>query len=144
MPRGQGRAGGGNGVSVEIEGLAEFLRDLKKFEPTVSKSFRARLRKVVAVVAQDAQRRAPKKSGKLRKGIKPSVTNKGATLVSKARHGRIVEFGARHPVFGDREKWVYQPPQPHIFPAVQAGRELVNTEALAALDDAIKEIGFKQ
>lgn len=143
MPRGQGRAGGGTGVSVEIDGLSEFLRDLKKFEPAVSKAFRTRLRKAVKVVADDAKRRAPRKSGKLVKGIAPSVTNTGARLLSKAPHARIHEFGGRHPVFGNRNNWVFQPARPHIFPAVEAGREAVNKEALAALDDAIKEIGFR-
>lgn len=142
MPRGQGRAGGGEGVSVEIEGLTEFLRDLKKFEPAVSKQFRTRVRKAVEVIAKDAQRRAPHRSGKLRKGIRPSVTNKGAKLVSKARHARIHEFGGRHPVFG-RKTFVFQPARPHIFPAVEAGREEIGKESLAALDDAIRQIGFK-
>ncbi|MGH3834192.1 MAG: HK97 gp10 family phage protein [Pseudonocardiaceae bacterium] len=129
---------------MQIDGLSEFLRDLKRFEPAVSKQFRTRLRKAVEVVAKDAQRRAPKKSGKLAKGIGPSVTNTGARLLSKAPHARIQEFGGRHPVFGNRENWVFQPARPHIFPAVDAGREEVNTEALAALDDAIKGIGFRK
>jgi phage gpG-like protein len=119
------------------------MRDLKKFEPSVSKQFRFRIRKVVKTVADDAKGRAPRLSGKLAKGISPSVTNTGARLVSKAPHARIHEFGGRHPVFGHTDRWVYQPARPHIFPAVRAGREEVNREALAALDDAIEEIGFK-
>lgn len=144
MPRGQGRSGGGTGVSVQIDGLSDFLRDLKKFQPAVSKQFRIRLRKAVKIVADDAKRRAPRKSGKLVKGIAPSVTNTGARLLSKAKHARIHEFGGRHPVFGNRKNWVFQPARPHIFPAVEAGREAVSTEALAALDDAIAEIGFQE
>ena len=143
MPRGAGRSGGGSGVAVEIEGLTEFLRDLKKFEPVVSKEFRTRVRKAVAVIAADARRRAPKRSGKLAKGIKPSITNKGVALVSRAPHARIFEFGGRHPIFGNRERWVFQPARPHVFPAVNAGREEINKEALAALDDAASQIGFK-
>lgn len=142
MPRGQGRGSGG-GVSVRIDGLDDFLRDLRKFEPAVSKEFRTRLREAVAVIARDARRRAPRKSGALARKIVPSVTGKGAALLSKARHARIHEFGGRHPVFGNRENWVFQPARPHIFPAVEAGREEVNREALAALDDAIAEIGFR-
>lgn len=142
MPRGQGRSGGGTGASVQIDGLSEFLRDLKKLEPEVSKGFRTRLRKAVKVVADDARRRAPKKSGKLAKGIVPSVTNTGVVLRSKAPHARMHEFGGRHRVFG-RDVWVFQPAQPHVFPAVKDGRAEVDKEALAALDDAIKEIGFR-
>ncbi len=150
MPRGSGRAGagsrrggGGSGVSVNIEGLDQFLRDLKRFEPELSKDFRRRLRAIVEEVAKDARSRAPKKSGKLTKGIRPSVTNTGARLLSKAEHARIHEFGGRHPVFG-HDRWVYQTATPHIFPAVNAARETVGTEALAALDEAIAQIGFNQ
>jgi len=136
MPAGARRS------AVEIEGLADFLRDLKRFEPSVGKSFRVRLRKAVDVVAKDARRQAPKRSGALGKGIRPSATNTGARLISKAQHARIHEFGGRHPVFGT-ETWVFQPARPHIFPAVDAGRAAVTTEALAALDDAITQIGFR-
>lgn len=142
MPRGQGR-GGGDGVSVQIDGLNDFLRDLRKFEPAVSKEFRTRVKNAVAVIAKDAQRRAPRKSGGLAKKIVPSVTNKGAALLSKAKHARIHEFGGRHPVFGHRTNFVFQPARPHIFPAVEAGREEVQRESLAALDDAVKQIGFR-
>lgn len=142
MPSGAGRDSGGSGVKLEIDGLAEFLRDLRKFEPEVSKEFRKRLKVVVAEVASDARRRAPKGRGTLAKGIKPSVTNKGAVLRSVAPHARIFEFGGRHPVFGNRNNWVFQPAKPHIFPAVAAGTPKVHAEALAALDDAVRQIGF--
>jgi|SRR3954471_20639169 hypothetical protein len=141
MPKGAGRVGGA-GVEVDIQGLNEFLRDLRKFEPEVSKGFRRRIKGVVEKVAVDARRRAPKKTGKLSKGIRPSVTNKGASLLSKAPHAKIFEFGGRHPVFGNRNNWVFQPAKPHIFPAVRANEQFLKSEMLAALDDAISEIGF--
>lgn len=129
--------------SLTVEGLVTFQRDLKKFEPAVAKALRARLKKAVDDVAQDARRRAPRRSGRLVKGIKASVTNKGAALVSKSPHARISEFGGRHPVYGNRDVWVAHPARPHIYPAVRAGRATVNREALAALDTAIKESGFQ-
>lgn len=142
MPRGSARGDGG-GVKVEIDGLRELMRDLKRLDPAVSKALRVRLRNAVKQITADAQRRAPRKSGKLARQIKPSVTNKGAALVSRAAHGRIHEFGGRHPVHGHRDRWVFQPARPHIFPAVRAGREEVKQESLAALDDAMREVGFK-
>jgi hypothetical protein len=142
VPKGANRGAGGSGIKVEIEGLNEFLRDLRKFEPAVSKGFRRRIKGVVEQVAVDARKRAPKKSGKLAKGIRPSVTNKGASLLSKAPHAKLFEFGGRHPVFGHRDRWVFQPAKPHIFPAVRENEQFVNSEMLAALDDAVSEIGF--
>jgi phage gpG-like protein len=142
MPRGAAR-GSGSSVRVEIEGLREFMRDLKKLDPAVNKQFRVRLRTAVGEVIKDAQRRAPKRSGKLARLIKPSVTNKGAALSSKAAHARIHEFGGRHKVFGHSDRWVFQPAQPHIFPAVRAGHQEVARASLQALDDAMREVGFK-
>lgn len=142
MPRGSARGAGG-GIKVEIDGLREIMRDLKRLDPAVNKALRGRLRNAVKKVIDDAQRRAPKKSGKLARMIKPSVTNKGAALASKAPHARIHEFGGRHMVFGHKDRWVFQPAQPHIFPAARAGREEVRQESLAALDDAMREVGFK-
>jgi len=143
MPAGADRASGGSGVSLEIQGLGQFLKELKQLDPALAKSWRTRVRKVVDDVAKDARRRAPKKRGTLQKGIRPSVTQKGASLLSKAPHARIFEFGGRHPVYGNRNNWVNQPAKPHIFPAVNAGRPNVEKEALAAFDDAASEIGFK-
>jgi HK97 gp10 family phage protein len=138
----KGARSGAGGLSVDIKGLDVFLRDLKKFEPEVSKDFRKRLRSIIDKVAKDAQRRAPKKTGKLSRGIKPSVTNKGAKVVSKAPHAKLFEFGGRHPVYGNKNNWVFQPAKPYLFPAARENQELVNTEALAALDHAIGQIGF--
>jgi phage gpG-like protein len=142
VPRGAARGTGG-GVKVEIDGLRDFMRDLKKLDPALNKTFRTRLRNAVKEITADAARRAPRKSGKLARGIKPSVTNKGAALASRAPHARIHEFGGRHPVFGHKDRWVFQPAQPHIFPAVRAGQEEIRKESLAALDDAMREVGFR-
>lgn len=142
MPSGAGRGDGG-GVKVEIAGLREFMRDLKKLDPVVNKRFRARLRNAVKEITADAARRAPRQSGKLARLIKPSVTNKGAALASKAPHARIHEFGGRHPVFGHRDRWVFQKAQPHVFPAVRAGQEEIRRESLAALDDAMREVDLR-
>lgn len=147
MPGSRYRPGRGVGTGplnagIRIDGFAELLRDLKRYEPEVNKSFRKRLKNAVDKVAKDAARRAPRKSGGLAKKIRPSVTGKGVAVISKAEHARITEFGGRHPVFGNRENWVFQPARPHVFPAVEAGRKEVETEALAALDEAARTIGF--
>lgn len=137
MPRGsQGRG------PIRVEGLVELQRDLKKFAPAVQKKCRARMRKAVNVIVGNARRRAPKRTGRLVKGIKAQVTNKGAALVSKAPHARISEYGGRHPVHGDRETWVFHPARPHVGPAVDAGRDQVTTESIGAVNDAKREAGL--
>jgi HK97 gp10 family phage protein len=141
MPKGAARDGG-SGLTVRVDGLTELLRDLKKLEPEVSKELRDRLKEIVNVVASDARQKAPYKTGKLAKKIVPSVTNKGAAVLSKAEHARIMEFGGRHPVFGNRNTWVFQPARPHVFPAVEAHRADVDRQGQEALDNALRKIGF--
>lgn len=140
MPKGDARDIGG-GVAVRIDGLTDLLKNLKKLEPEVSKELRGRLREIVKVVAADARKRAPHKSGALAKKIVPSVTNKGAAVQSKAPHARISEFGGRHPVFG-HDRWVFHPARPHVFPAVEAHRDDVQTQGSEALSDAIRKAGL--
>jgi HK97 gp10 family phage protein len=140
MPKGQARDIGG-GITVRIDGLTELLKDLKKLEPAVNKELRGKLREIVKVVAADARKRAPHKSGALAKKIVPSVTNKGASVLSKAPHARISEFGGRHPVFG-HNNWVFHPARPHVFPAVRAHQDDVRKQGAEALSDAVKKAGL--
>lgn len=128
---------------IRVTGLKDILRDLRKLDPALYKELRVRLKKAVKVIADDAKKKAPHRTGGLAKGIVPSVTQKGAKLVSKAPHGRVIEFGARHPVFGNRNNWVFQPAGAHVFPAVKAGQGDIAREAVAALEDSIREAGLR-
>lgn len=136
-----GRESGGK---ITVEGLKDFTRDLRKFSPELGKQLRRELRAAVKLVTDEARRLAPKKTGKLSKGIRPRVSSGGdAALESKDPAARIVEWGGRHPLFGNTDKWVFQPAQPHIFPAIKAKRDDFEKAALDAIEHAAREAGFK-
>lgn len=127
---------------IQIEGLRDFQRDLKRFEPVVAKSLMSELRTIVRAVAGEAALHAPRRTGKLARGIKASVTQRDVSVVSTVPYAWIIERGGRHPVFGHSDRWVFQPARPHVFPAVERRKSDVEKAALDALDNAIRQVGF--
>lgn len=66
----------------------------------------------------------------------------------KAPHARPLENGGktgtfRHPVFGNRERWVSQPARPFLFATVQARMPTVEQAAVQAVDKAARAAGFR-
>jgi HK97 gp10 family phage protein len=130
------------GISADIPELKSFLKDLRKIEPETAKAVRRNLRRLAKKVSDDARRRAAKRTRRLERSISPSVTSRGASIVVKAPHARMNEFGGRHPVFGNEDVWVNQKPMPFLFPAVAAGKEQFFKEADAALIEAARRARF--
>jgi hypothetical protein len=129
---------------VRIEGYREFLAGLRRLgETEARKEMVAEFRSVARVVAADAQRRAPRRSGRLASNIKARGGQSPAVVLSAAAvpYGKVHEFGGRHPVYG--KAWVYQPARPFIGPAVDAAHGLVLDAAEAALNKALTRTGWK-
>ena len=68
-------------------------RDLRKFEPLVAKELRRDERRIATEVAKEASGRAVRLTGEYAKSFKPSVTNRGAAIVSKLPQAGVVHFG---------------------------------------------------
>lgn len=49
----------------------------------------------------------------------------------------------RHPVFGNRERWVDQATRPFLWPAVRGRRAEITAACAAAYEDAAREVGFR-
>lgn len=136
---------------IEIEGLKEIRRDLKRYSPELNKALNKNFKELVKKVVVLAQNLSPKLQGEmppgrtagaLAKGIKPVVTQSTVAITSKAPHARIFEFGGRHPVFGN-DTWVFQPKMAYLFPAVDQSGSDVSEAAEQALEQARREAGFK-
>jgi HK97 gp10 family phage protein len=132
------------GVDVQSpKQLGKLMRDLRKVAPDVAKETRAKFKKAATPVLNDAHKRQPKKTDELRRKTKIRIGRGRVEIRSSAPHARISEFGGRHPLWGDRDKWVEQKAQPAIFPAAAAGRQQFVKEAKAAVYVACKKAGFK-
>ena len=128
--------------AIRIDGLREFQRQLKRLDPELHKALRRRWRGTVKIVSDTARRNAPRLTGELARGIRPKVTQQELGVTTTAPHGAILELGGRHPLFGDRSNWVFQPAQPHLFPAAEAHGDDVARDAALAVEDAARTIGF--
>ncbi len=134
---------GSFGVDVQSrKEVAKLLRDLKKVSPAVAKTTRKRFKAAAQPILDDARRRQPKRTGELRRKTKIRIGRGRVEIRSSAPHARISEFGGRHPLWGDRDRWVTQPAHPAIFPAVKAGRAEFVQKAKEATYRGLKEAGF--
>lgn len=123
--------------------VAKVMRDIRKIAPGAAKELRANFKKAATPVLNDARKRQPKKTGRLRRQTKIRVSRGRVEIRSSAPHARISEFGGRHPLWGDFDKWVPHEAQPAIMPAAKAGRAEFIKQANAAVYTACKKAGFR-
>jgi len=85
-------------TAISIEGLAAFRRDLKRIDPVLVKGVRVALKDAAEIVADEARRRAPVRSG-LTKGSVRSFTsgNKAGVRVNARRVSRGYPAGYPYP-----------------------------------------------
>jgi hypothetical protein len=132
-------------VQVLVDGWDEFVKDLRRLEPDTRKELLKELGGVARGIAADAKARAPSRSQKLRGAIRvrqrrgsPAVV----VLASEAPHARVVHFGLRHPLFGDRDNWYPNPSVRFLGDAVEAQRPKVVESIDAALNRALDRAGW--
>lgn len=125
-----------------IGDMRALLREIRRLSPEVRKRLQRKLRASVNKTAEKARSRQPDKSGRLRKSTRAGARAGQAEIRSKAEYARTIERGGRHLVFGRPDSWVYQKPQPAIFPSVVEDQEQYTNDANRAFDEAAKEIKF--
>lgn len=126
-----------------IKEMFKLVRELKQIDPNLAAELRHKFRESARNVANDARRRAPVKTGALRKSIKPVITSRGQAGVKVSdESARINEFGGRHPFFGNTDIWFAQKAHPYINPAVAAYQDNFMRDCIAAYNQAIVKAGF--
>lgn len=123
-----------------IGDMRALLREIKRLEPEVRKKLQRKLRASVNKTAAKVRSRQPKQSGKLRKKTRAGARAGQAEIRASTDYARIIERGGRHLVFGRPDSWVYQKPQPAIFPSVVEDQQQYINDANRAFDEAAKEI----
>jgi hypothetical protein len=134
--------------------LRRLVRDLGKLPAEVRKELRPALRKAGTRARTRAQANA-KWSRRIPRAIRLQVSfakrRPGAALsVNKQRapHARVLENlgkpgSFRHPLFGDRKRWVVQRARPFFFPAAAAEWQHIDRDVAAAVDAAARRHGFR-
>lgn len=141
-------------ISVDANDFRDFQRTLKKLDKDVARELNKELRKVLnATIIPDARANASW-STRIPPAIKPTVgtTKIGARVASRqAPHGRVFEGSRknqrngwfRHPVFGNRERWVNQRVRTFLQPAFDDNAGKATRQAEEAIDRAARAAGFK-
>lgn len=133
-------------LQVRVDGWSDFVKDLRRLEPDTRKELLRELSGVARNIAADAKNRAPNRSGRLRGAIRvrqrrgsPAVV----VLATEAPHARVVHFGLRHPLFGDRDTWHPNPTVRFLGDAVDAKRSEVVESIDTALNRALDRAGWR-
>ena len=129
-------------LTVEVEGYRDLQRALRSAPADTRKEVRKGLRTAATTVRDDARRRAPSRSGRLRRSLRVSVTQRGVAVGSRLPYAAIHEFGGRHPLFGDRDNWYAQRARPFLFPAARANQATTERELREAWFVAKRKAGL--
>jgi hypothetical protein len=140
-----------------VAGLKELRLDLAKISKEANREGLKAIRKAAEPVRRDAARRAPRgekvPAGRktvtgrpshlhLFQSLKVSVAQGRVSIRSPLAHAKTVHWGGRHPVFGNRERWVQVPPRPFIARAAEAGADRMLEDLADATEDLILRHGF--
>jgi hypothetical protein len=120
---------------VEVVGLREFRRELKRIGPQWPKELRQANKDAAELVAAEARRRAPRGPHEGGGRVVPIHLNiralgsqragQVATGGARSPHGPVYEFGGSIPRRGDTAARTQVRAQPYIYPALGAMRDEV-------------------
>lgn len=119
------------------------LRDIGKIDPNLRKDLQRKFKAATEKVASVVRERMAKRSGNMAKRTRAGTRSGQAEIRAKAEYTRIVERGGKHLTFGKPDSWVYQEPQPAIFPTVIEHQKDYFNEANRALAETLRELRFK-
>ena len=121
----------GRPLRIGVTGLDELLQDMRALAGDLAEL--PRMPDLANRMAKLAQGFAPKRSGDLRRSIKPEVTRNRASVVSKLAYAPVIEFG-----WGRRKIKAHEMFQK----ADRAVKEEALRDAQAAVDQLIAQRGL--
>lgn len=144
---------------IDALGLKELRRDIAAISKDANREALKAIRLAAEPVRRDAARRAPR-SAKVPAGrktvtgrasrlhladsLKVSVAKGRVSIRSPLAHAKVVHWGGRHPVFGNREKWVPVRPNPFIARAAEANADRMLDDLADATERLILRHGFNR
>jgi bacteriophage HK97-gp10 putative tail-component len=115
-------------VAVQVDGLAQLTRDLKKLEAAAVKKLRAVSKDAAQIVSDEAKSKAPVLTGRFRDKIKPGATQAGGYVAIRG----LVYAGPIH--FGWPAHNIR--PNPVLYEALDARR----AEVIAKFERGVADV----
>lgn len=143
-------------LKISPVGLSELARDLKAADPLLLKELRTGIRKAAEPARQQVKQNASAVSSRIASAVPPprvSFAKRGASVrivvnAKKAPHARALENKGkpgkfRHPLFGNRKKWISQPAQPFFWSGVRQADPAISREMNRVIDEVTRKLKFK-
>jgi hypothetical protein len=129
---------------IQVRGLAEFNRSLRKINAELPKELRVALNKAAGIVAEKARVGVPRKSGRAAKSIRASSTRTAARVTggsTRVSYYPWLDFGGK---VGKKRSVhrAFLPGGRFIYPGYAAKRDEVQDEIAAALIKVAESAGF--
>lgn len=133
--------------------IRRLIREHGRFPDDIRKGLRPAMREAGQPVLADARRRSGW-STRIPRAMRLSISftrrQAGVSVVvdrNKAPHARPIEGirgnrSFRHPVYGNRERWVEQSTRPYLVPAADMHGRRVVEAVNRAVDDAANQAGY--
>jgi HK97 gp10 family phage protein len=126
-------------AGIQVNGLRELRRELKRVSADLPKELAQANHDAAEIVAAEARRRVPVRSGKLRGSVR-SLRGQARGVVAAGRasvpYAGVTEFGGRIRRFHSSSK-TRIPAQPYLYPALADKRDEVVEHYGDALDSLL-------
>ena len=157
---GNANASGGDGIELVVTGgdrVAEVALRLREagnggLRRELARAMRAGARPLVAVARDEARETLPRRggladqvaAGRFSVSVRTSARGAGVRIIGQSpfdlsamNRGRL-----RHPVFGNRSRWVTQSIRPHWFDGerMQSAAQAIRPALLRAVDDVARQV----
>lgn len=123
-------------VGIEVDGLIELQRALRQVEASLPRELRSANKAAAEIVAEEARRLVPVRTGRLRDSIKARADQRSASVkagtAARVPYANAVHWGYRNRPQGG-SNW---PARPFIYDALYARRE----DVAAAYQESVKKL----
>jgi len=124
---------------VQVKGLADLRRDLRRLDQEALKEIRGALKDAADVVARDAATLAPRRTGRLAASYRPFTSGNVAGVRSRLPYAGVIEFGGTiRPRGVPIEIRRYEP----VTRAVERQRDRVVEQVADGIEAAAKRTGW--
>lgn len=132
-------------AAFKVEGLREFQAALRAVEDGLQKELRGALNSAAEVVATEARRKVPRRSGRAAASVKAQSSQREAKVIGgskKAAYYPWLDFGGR--IGRDRAtRRPYVQGGRYLFPAFASTRNEVLTALGEAIEDLVRRSGLE-
>lgn len=130
---------------IKIDGLAQFVRNLRKLDGELPKAVRVAMNAGAEVVVQYVQPRVPRRSGRAARSIRPQSTRTAVRVSAGGRRASYypwLDFGGR---VGPRKttRRPFIPEGRYLYPAYEATRGELYSAMARALVDVVRGAGIE-